>query len=224
MKKFLSMLIIILILGSGIRVNADVNADVNENYEIEKVEQYTLEDYYKNNDYTSGLQLFSLAENATEEKIYNALKNIRSSVDVSEELKGVSTDNKEEINRVRNKYFDILYKSPEIFYASNSISIRYSYDPRTNKISSAELNITYLYDNNAISDMKKKLDEKVNYIVKNYLEGITNDLEKEYIISDYIVNNTTYDYENYLKGSVPDISHTAYGSLINGIAPYLPFT
>nr|WP_253199781.1 transglutaminase domain-containing protein [Clostridium gasigenes] len=66
--------------------------------------------------------------------------------------------------------------------------------------------------------MKEKLNLKVNSIKEKYLNGIDDELQKEYIIYDYILNNTSYDYDNYLKNTIPDISHTSYGALINGQA------
>ena len=42
--------------------------------------------------------------------------------------------------------------------------------------------------------------------------------EKEIAIHNYIIKNTKYDYENYLKGTVLKSSYNAYGALINATA------
>lgn len=33
---------------------------------------------------------------------------------------------------------------------------------------------------------------------------------------DYLVNNTKYDYDNFIKNTIPQEDYTAYGVLING--------
>ncbi|MWC30809.1 S-layer homology domain-containing protein [Paenibacillus sp. MMS18-CY102] len=47
--------------------------------------------------------------------------------------------------------------------------------------------------------------------------GMT-DFEKELAIHDYLVLHTAYDYDNYLKDTVPTDSYSAYGSLFRGTA------
>ena len=66
--------------------------------------------------------------------------------------------------------------------------------------------------------MKNELDNKVKEIKDKYLSGITDKLQLEYIIHYYILNNTEYDHENYINGTIPNISHSSHGSLINGKA------
>lgn len=44
------------------------------------------------------------------------------------------------------------------------------------------------------------------------------DLQKVLAIHDYIINNTKYDYENYLNNTVPRQSHLAVGPLMYGVA------
>ena len=64
--------------------------------------------------------------------------------------------------------------------------------------------------------MKNELDNKVKEIKDKYLSGITDKLQLEYIIHYYILNNTEYDHENYINGTIPNISHSSHVSLING--------
>lgn len=46
-------------------------------------------------------------------------------------------------------------------------------------------------------------------------EGMS-DLQKAAALHDYLAVNSEYDYQNYLDENVPAISHTAYGTLVNG--------
>jgi hypothetical protein len=68
-------------------------------------------------------------------------------------------------------------------------------------------------------------DEKVAAVhskAKDIISSVTNssmsDLEKELAIHEYVVKNTTYDFDNYINERVPEDSYTAYGTLINGKA------
>lgn len=213
MKKFLSILIIIFILGSNIIVYADENSNNINNEIIE----FNLQDYYKYNDYKSGIELYSLQKSKIKETIYNGLINLNSKINITNYISDVNND-KESINEILALYFEVLYEHPEIFYSKNSIRVGYSYNPSTNKITYIEFLVNYLYDADTINLMQKKFDEKINYIKDNYLTGITDKLQQEYIIHDYIINNTTYDYENYKNGTIPQEDYTAYGALVNGIA------
>jgi hypothetical protein len=44
------------------------------------------------------------------------------------------------------------------------------------------------------------------------------DFDKEKALHDYIVNNTRYDYQNYLNDTIPDESFEEYGCLVLGVA------
>ena len=44
------------------------------------------------------------------------------------------------------------------------------------------------------------------------------DKSKINAIHNYIINNTAYDYDNYLNNTIPEESYTAYGSVILGRA------
>lgn len=59
--------------------------------------------------------------------------------------------------------------------------------------------------------------DKAEKIIKEIIKPEMSELEKEKAIHDYIVLNTKYDYDNYLKNTMPDEDHTLYGVLINGI-------
>ena len=66
--------------------------------------------------------------------------------------------------------------------------------------------------------MKDEFNRKVNEIEESYLKNEDNKLKLQYIIHDYILSNTTYDYDNYVNGSIPKIAYNAYGVLVKGVA------
>ena len=66
-------------------------------------------------------------------------------------------------------------------------------------------------------EMKSKFDAAV----ENALAGINEDmseLDKALYFHDYIVKSNTYDYDNFMKKNVPDVSHSAYGALVNRVS------
>lgn len=213
MKKFLSVLIIILVLGSNISVYADENNnDINS-----EVIEFNLQDYYEYNDSKLGIEAYSLQKSEIKEAIYNGLVNLKDKINITSYISDVNNDN-ESINEILSLYFDVLNEHPEIFYSKNSIRVGYSYNPSTNKITYIEFLVSYLYDEDTINSMKNELNEKIDYIQNNYLNGVNDKLQQEYIIHDYIVNNTTYDYENYTNNTIPQEDYTVYGALVNGVA------
>lgn len=70
-----------------------------------------------------------------------------------------------------------------------------------------------------LDDLNKifQVYDKANKIIKEIIKPGMSELEKEKAIHDYIVLNTKYDYDNYLKNTMPDDDHTLYGVLINGM-------
>ena len=59
---------------------------------------------------------------------------------------------------------------------------------------------------------------KARYIVANIIGPSMSDFDKEKALHDYIVNNTRYDYQNYLNDTIPDESFEEYGCLVLGVA------
>ncbi|KUG03382.1 putative protease [hydrocarbon metagenome] len=75
-----------------------------------------------------------------------------------------------------------------------------------------EVTIEYVYSDNQFLTLKKKVREIVNECIS---DGMS-DYKKEKALHDHIINNAEYDYENFLRGSIPASSYTAYGVLILG--------
>lgn len=65
-------------------------------------------------------------------------------------------------------------------------------------------------------------DPEFNQVIENILAEIItpgmSEVRKVLAIHDYIVNNTEYDYDNYLNGTIPRKSHLAVGPLMHGVA------
>ena len=81
--------------------------------------------------------------------------------------------------------------------------------------------IVYRYTKTEFEAIKKRSADalyKARHIVSGFIKPEMADFDKELYIHDYVVNNTKYDYSNYLNDNIPDTSFNAYGSLILGKA------
>ena len=77
-----------------------------------------------------------------------------------------------------------------------------------------------VYENRTVSGTTPGVTAKVQAL--NVAASVTNsnmtDREKALAIHNWIVNNTRYDYGNYLANTIPDISYTKEGVFINHVA------
>lgn len=137
-----------------------------------------------------------------EEYIVAALENFESKIDVSAYNLPV--------DQVR-EFFKVLNNNPQLFYVSNQIG--YSHDG--NKILS--YNVKYLYSQEEARQMKEELEAAVDEAASQ-VDRSLEDYQQALIVHDYLVQNCEYDKERLDANNVPDISHTAYGSLVNKIA------
>ncbi|QHW31838.1 hypothetical protein GZH47_13995 [Paenibacillus rhizovicinus] len=67
-------------------------------------------------------------------------------------------------------------------------------------------------------DRSKRIYEEAARVNASILKPGMTDFEKELAIHDYLVLHIAYDYDNYLKDTVPADSYSAYGSLFLGTA------
>ncbi len=85
-----------------------------------------------------------------------------------------------------------------------------------------EIYVEYYAEESVLNDeLYEKYDtmqKKAREIVEKVIKPDMTDLEKELALHDYLVFNTTYDYENYLKDTVQEESHQPYGVLVNKVA------
>lgn len=65
---------------------------------------------------------------------------------------------------------------------------------------------------------EKSEDKRVEQIIKCVVKKSMGTREKIKAVHDWFIRNVKYDYSNYLKGTVPKLSHTAEGALIRGVA------
>ncbi|NFI05237.1 sugar-binding protein [Clostridium botulinum] len=166
----------------------------------------------------SSLSLFQSNKEDIKARLKDGMENYKTNIDIKDLIDLDDINNNS--NKILDLYFDVIYENPQIFYC-NPTSVKFdncTYNPSTGKLNSCNIKVNYEYSNDVIDKMREKLNNKINYIKKNYLDECLTDLEIEYAIHDYITQNCTYDKDNYDKKTVPNISHTSYGALINQIA------
>lgn len=159
------------------------------------------------------LYAYNNAAELLKDVIYKGFKNVETTIDLSKYCMYMNNDP----NMAAKLFSSVLAEHPDIFYCTNSIS--YSYSLNYNKqIVGYSLLVKYAYDTPTINTMKAELNDKVSYIKNNLINDSYSDLKKEFIVHDYLTQNCTYDAENLSKNTVPAISHTAYGALVNKVA------
>jgi len=84
-----------------------------------------------------------------------------------------------------------------------------------------KLNFEYKYSKSEYNQRKSNYESAVNKardIAARQITADMSDYDREKVLHDYIVNNTVFDYRNYLSSTIPYASYDAYGCLVRGTA------
>lgn len=141
--------------------------------------------------------------------VYDTLKNFKSSVNVK-----ISNYNADKYRL--DVIYSVLKDHSDIDYGINSGSASLYLTAAGEKIMHIEFN--YKFSKDKMLNMKNESKAKASQIVKSVVKPGMTDKEKELALHDYLVNHTKYDFENYVKGTVPGESYTDYGALVLGTA------
>lgn len=133
-----------------------------------------------------------------EEYIYQQLLAKSVEIDVSKYKISVS--------EVGSIYFGVINDHPDLYYANTTFSYRYSGDTVSGILPKY---LTGLDD----AAFQKGLNDALAVV-----EPWMSDLEKAVALHDYLVINCEYDYDNYLNGTIPKNSYSAYGVLAERVA------
>jgi hypothetical protein len=112
---------------------------------------------------------------------------------------------------------EIINENPIIDYGYEGASVKITWTG-DGSIRKCEITFKYKKTKEEMLMMKTKTEQKSAEIIKNIIKPDMNDYEKALAIHDYIVNNASYDKENYYRGTIPAESYTDYGVLIIGKA------
>lgn len=69
-----------------------------------------------------------------------------------------------------------------------------------------------------VSSYTKEENQLADAVIAKVIRSSMGEFERVKAIHDYLLMNVDYDYQNYLNNTVPDVSHTAKGALVNKYA------
>lgn len=136
-------------------------------------------------------------------KLYNEILNAL--LNLNDETKLTSYSSSDEVWKALNY---VLNDHPEIFYFDYNGTLLWS---------DGRLQLKYMYSKDQIKQMSRQLDQKVNGILSKTVHSGSSDFDKVEALHNYIVLNTAYDYDHYIKNTIPALSYTSYGVLTNGV-------
>lgn len=168
----------------------------------------TINNFTKKIQSSSSMPDYKHTVNNTEEYskvIYSALNNFDSSVSIKLNNYSEAAYNLETVNKVIYDNFDLDYGVKSIkgtLYTSGSRHI-------------ITITFEYSFSRESMLSMRAASEARAKQIIAEIIKPNMSDLQKELAIHDYIVKNTTYDYTNLVKGTLPGETYTIYGVLIN---------
>lgn len=138
-----------------------------------------------------------------EEYVVAALENYETNIDVSAYNISKSWGSDE--------YLRILHHNPQLFYVQGQIGLTCQgdqvicYQP------------SYLAGKEEAMQMREELETAARRVLEQ-VDGSMDTVQKALVVHDYLALNCEYDQERLMAGNVPEISHTSYGSLVEGMA------
>lgn len=141
-------------------------------------------------------------------EVKGAMENFNDSITIKISNYNANTYNLNVVNKILDDYYDIDYG---ISGASGTVYTM-------GNVTVMEIKFQYSLSRNQMLSMRDASKAKANAIVASIIRTGMSDLDKELAIHNYIVNNTAYDYTNYVNGTLPEQSFTDYGVLITGKA------
>lgn len=213
MKKWHVLPLMILFLMSCTTLYAANSTDniVTETVELSEADYYD-SNYYAEPEkryvqHTAGV--YSQRESdmgmTLEEYVVDALEQLQNEIDVS-----AYAIPRTEASTV---FFQILNNNPKLFYVDNYISWSYVVGGDT----ILRYTVHYLDTKENIRQQKEEFEQAVS-IALEQIDSSLKPMEKALAVHDYLALNCEYDYERYLQNNVPEISHSAYGALVNRVA------
>ncbi len=117
----------------------------------------------------------------------------------------------------RGKYVEILKNHPELFYVRQSNQVMTDADDGSGIVTAYQVQYIDDVTKEQIEDMSAAM-EKAADAAAACVESDMEPYEKALAVHDYLIQNCKYDYANMQANTVPEISHTAYGALVDGQA------
>lgn len=111
------------------------------------------------------------------------------------------------------RFFQILNNHPSLFYVASYVS--WSYDPYTGMVVSYEVRYTDTEGN--VRNQKEVFDNEIEAALA-WVDPSMTTAEQALAIHDYLALDCEYDYERAQADNEPELSHSAYGALVEKTA------
>lgn len=118
----------------------------------------------------------------------------------------------DDFESARNEAIDVVTEVTGV--EAPVLSWKYTKDTKTMTV-----DLNYRCTKKSFTTKKNQFAEALKaarHITAELINSSMSDYDKEKLLHDYIINNTRYDYNNYIKGTIPDESYEAYGCLVLG--------
>ncbi|MBL4935412.1 hypothetical protein JK636_06530 [Clostridium sp. YIM B02515] len=140
--------------------------------------------------------------------VYNSLKNFESSVYIKVNNYDSNIFNLNVIDSLMIDNYDIDYGLTSVkarIYSMGNINV-------------LNIQFQYKFSKDKLLSMRDTSESKAKQIISEIIKPGMSDLDKEKAIHDYIVSHTSYDYNDYINGTLPGTVFNDYGVFINGSA------
>ncbi len=161
-----------------------------------------------------GLAGLSEEDQAIADAIYKGLKNFQKDIDLYELGMRIPSSREADIIEI---YQQVINSHPELFYVSTALEW-FHYGINGQHINFGGFSPQYITDDKSeLAQMKEDFNRAADKACEGVDKNMT-DLEKALYLHDYIIKHNAYDYENFSQGDdhVPNMSHSAYGVLVEG--------
>ncbi len=108
-------------------------------------------------------------------------------------------------------FFQVLNNHPELFYVNSSV--RYSYSGGY----IVSYSVSYRFPKEEIPQYREELEAEVD-LAAAQVDASLSDVEKALAVHDYLALHCEYDLDRLNSGTLPAVSHSAYGALVNRMA------
>ncbi len=207
-KRVLFPILLLLCLFGSTAYASPVEQEQQETFTVTEENRYNPAYYQEPEERYPSLDagMGRTAQASLEEYVVNALEEFQTTIDVS-----AYHIPKEEAGDV---FLQILNDHPSLFFVNGHIV--WNSNATTGMVMT--YNVEYTDTEENIRVQKEDFDRAVSLALA-WTDPAMSDLEKALAVHDYLVLNCEYDYERLTStGTVPDVSHTAYGALIENIA------
>ncbi len=206
-QKILFPVLLLLCLFGGTAYAAPVQQEQTETITLTEENRYNPVYYQEPEEIypAANAKMARGAQVTLEEYVVSALEEFQDTIDIS-----AYQIPKEEAGNV---FLQILNDHPSLFFVNGSIG--WSSSGTTGMAVAYKVEYTGTIEN--IRVQKADFDRAINQAL-TWTDPAMTDLEKALAVHDYLVLNCEYDYERLKSNTVPDVSHSAYGALIENIA------